>query len=122
MTTADHATPGRATSDPPGLTRMANGRDPQVRTWTFAGFYFYAAPKRPLATGGMQAQLWGFRIVGVPYWALTVASAVPPLLWVINRRSYRRERGHCGRCGYDLRATPERCRECGAMTMRCSPC
>ena len=74
-----------------------------------------------MAAGGMQAQLWGFRIVGVPYWALAAASAVPPSLWLINRRRDRRKPGHCLRCGYDLRVTPKRCPECWAVPTEAFP-
>jgi hypothetical protein len=36
------------------------------------------------------------------------------LVWVIARRK-QHEPSHCPTCGYDLRATPERCPECGTV-------
>jgi len=59
-----------------------------------------------------------WRIV-VPIWTLAAATAVLPLYSVLSlrrrRRHYRRNRGLCESCGYDLRATPDRCPECGTI-------
>jgi hypothetical protein len=50
----------------------------------------------------------------LPYWKLLALSAAGPLVCAYHRvRSRRPHRGHCSRCGYDLRATPGRCPECG---------
>jgi hypothetical protein len=51
----------------------------------------------------------------VPLWSLALAAGVlPTYAFAIQRRhTSRRIRGLCSRCGYDLRATPERCPECG---------
>jgi hypothetical protein len=59
-------------------------------------------------------------MVILPFWALTTVSALPPLVWLIRRvhsRARRRRAGHCPACGYDLRATPDRCPECGNVVM-----
>lgn len=52
-----------------------------------------------------------------PYGTLALLFSLPPLLWCVNfvlkRRTIRT--GCCIVCGYDLRATPERCPECGSV-------
>ena len=57
--------------------------------------------------------------VSVPHWGTATALAVLPAAWVIRLRRgrravARRQAGLCRSCGYDLRASPERCPECGA--------
>jgi hypothetical protein len=53
--------------------------------------------------------------VELPYWAVALLSAFLP--GIRARRAYRRyrrcQRGCCVNCGYDLRASPLRCPECG---------
>jgi hypothetical protein len=53
--------------------------------------------------------------LAIPYWLLAVlASAIPLARWLaVARRNIRRRKGKCAACGYDLRATPDRCPECG---------
>ena len=57
-------------------------------------------------------RVWGF---SVPAWLPVLALAVLPALWARKVMVPRRRiaRGRCPSCGYDLRATPERCPECG---------
>jgi hypothetical protein len=47
-------------------------------------------------------------------WSLLLALRVPGA--VARHKTRRRlERGQCGRCGYDLRGSPDRCPECGTV-------
>jgi len=59
------------------------------------------------------------RILFLPYWMLLTLTGVGPSTmlvrwWLIPRR--RARRGLCPACGYDLRATPDRCPECGRIS------
>jgi len=55
--------------------------------------------------------------LAIPYWMLAILAAVIPILRLpaIIKRRIRRRKGRCIVCGYDLRATPDRCPECGTM-------
>jgi hypothetical protein len=57
------------------------------------------------------------RAIGFPHWSFALLFAVPPALHLSATFRSRRLRhaGHCCACGYDMRATPERCPECGAV-------
>jgi hypothetical protein len=62
------------------------------------------------------------RIVSIDWWFFTVIGSLLPLARIASRvvkvrRSTRRRRaGLCPACGYDLRASPGRCPECGTTT------
>jgi hypothetical protein len=53
----------------------------------------------------------------VPVWPLIVVSSLIPAAWLYahRKRHVRRQAGRCSACGYDLRATPDRCPECGTV-------
>jgi hypothetical protein len=63
------------------------------------------------------------RMLIIPIWMIIVP-LVSFGLWgglrlaPARRRSSRRRRGECAKCGYDLRATPERCPECGTISAK----
>jgi hypothetical protein len=57
--------------------------------------------------------------VVVPHWAPAALTLALPAAWCIRRRREYRNvmQGRCAKCGYDLRATPARCPECGATPL-----
>jgi hypothetical protein len=53
-------------------------------------------------------------------WPVAALAAVLPVLWCVRHRRDRRAAarlasGQCVRCGYDCRATPGQCPECGTV-------
>jgi hypothetical protein len=57
--------------------------------------------------------------VDSPYWFWCMLTLLVParrsIGWIRGR--HRSSRGRCARCGYDLRATPNRCPECGTVPL-----
>jgi hypothetical protein len=56
--------------------------------------------------------------VAIPFWFPFILFASLPLwrLWLRHKRRIRAQHGKCQQCGYDLRATPDRCPECGTAS------
>jgi hypothetical protein len=57
------------------------------------------------------------RVVAIPYWFILMLTSILPAMFVVRfvRCRRRDHAGRCAACGYDLRATPDRCPECGAV-------
>jgi hypothetical protein len=84
---------------------------PTTDGFGIAGFYWEHSLHK---TGPFGQQLRDFRVIAVPYWCLLVSFFAFPYQWLRKGRSARP--GLCPFCGYDLRATPDRCPECGTAT------
>jgi hypothetical protein len=121
--------------DPPGSFRFA---PPRPAAWQWSSTRVpslpYPALEKPFVdAAGFQAEgVWAEQRKGssvelsitrvgivLPYWALVLAagSAVAWSLYRLRRRLDRERSGAvpCVSCGYDLRATPVRCPECGQV-------
>jgi hypothetical protein len=75
--------------------------------WEFAGaWHFY-----------LESDMDYLHIWGIPPWQALLPALVLPSAKVglLIRRRRRKIQGCCPVCGYDLRATPDRCPECGAI-------
>ena len=90
------------------------------RSWGTAEDYrwlgFCLEPSWEQAPGDKTYDCW-FTGAGVPYWFMCTVAALPGLLWVRQRcrAVLQKTTGCCSTCGYDLRATPDRCPECGTV-------
>jgi hypothetical protein len=52
-------------------------------------------------------------ILTFPASFLVIFALLPPLGWIALNRKRKTQPNHCRVCDYDLRATPDRCPECG---------
>ena len=111
----------------------------QLSDWSRLQFYWhttYAAPKSftPVTNHGYLFFIFEFaRVVWldhdglhrelclwIPTWFFLLLTGPLPATWcvvAIRKREKERQRpfGLCCQCGYDLRATPDRCPECGTV-------
>lgn len=108
-----------------GLRLRADAGPGQIAAWqgvfqARGGSYPMAWSADPDQRAALQS-FWGPRLnqprFTLPLWALLATFLLAPTAWcyALYRRHHRHLAGHCRRCGYDLRATPDRCPECGAI-------
>ena len=100
-----------------------SARDTGVDVGSFRNFYFGFAfgtgytitNLAPTTPPMVPARTWA--TVMFPFWTPTLLLALSSamFMYVSFRMQRAQHAGHCAMCGYDLRATPDRCPECGTV-------
>src|SRR5687768_13279187 len=103
---------------------LTGGQVFQIQTlyhWHFMGIHFGRSVGVKLAStnGPVLPGSYGYDSgLSLPFSWLLVLTAILPACFIAtfisHRRRLRAQSGLCRICGYDLRATPGRCPECGA--------
>jgi hypothetical protein len=81
---------------------------PEFRHWPWGEFDWAKTDSGPIR----------FRRAAIPSWFAAALTGTPPAVQWIRRRRRRAlasRVGCCHHCGYDCRATPDRCPECGTV-------
>ena len=145
------AGPARAAGCPPGVRwgSRVNVNGPERVSRAYAGWlggwvraghrggYFHRAG---IMTGRARATDWAGSVSAaggvpqadrryywfiLPCWMAALLFGVLPAHWFLGlrrrRAAWRMNAGLCAACGYDLRATPGRCPECGTVSTAAPP-
>jgi hypothetical protein len=110
----DFVAPGMAEQRFNSLRPFTYFRTPPQKRWTEGPLWLRFGTDRSSRSDAVLSTTG----VLIPHWLVVLLTGVLPVFmscgWL--RRRARRRHGLCPTCGYDLRATPERCPECGTAT------